>query len=371
MVEDELLACSSMLLTADSGAPYWFRTLDYKTNIWENGAHLVSIPKGYEVSFIGQNREMISKYDVMGMTYNKKDEWLLDGINSNGLLGGLLFLYEGTSVELPDSNYTGIVGLEILTYLLVSCGSIEEICKAAATIQVLNIPIGTKSIPSTLHYIFIDERGKSVVLEAADAEHPGVFQIYAENQTGILTNSPIYPAQLENLSWFISQSPELQYGNGTSAITSIKIDDTVVAANEKAPHWCQTGTFPATYTSYDRFVRLALLKALNSNGKDFSEEQMLPKGLGIMRSVFEPHNQGIFHYVKMNENGELKGQGDGYTQYVIVYDMKNRILYLQPYDSIAWTKISLEKCSKREIQHHQVCRDAVAGTIEYIDEITR
>lgn len=362
---DEFLACSSMKLTSNTGRQYWFRTFDLKSNIWENNAHLVSIPKGYGITFSGHKDKTISKYDMIGMTYNNRDEWVVDGINSKGLLGGILFLYEGNSVETAYPEYTGVSGLEVLAYILAKCGTIEEVCQIATDIQVTNIPIRGTTVASTLHYIFIDDKGKSVILEAADPEQPGIFKIYKDNQLGILTNSPVYPEQLKNLSWFISQSPELKYGIGGKAITSLKIDSTVITADLNASHVCQTGTFPASYTSYDRFVRMSILKALNHNGEDWSDEQILAYGMGIMRSVFEPHSQGIYHYVQIDSEGKLAGQGDGYSQYIIIYDLTEKMLYIQPYDTLAWTRLSLENCSKTELERHKICRDSMAGIITY------
>ena len=41
-------SCSCMKLTSKQGRPYWFRTCDLNTSIWDAGAHAVSFPAGGE-----------------------------------------------------------------------------------------------------------------------------------------------------------------------------------------------------------------------------------------------------------------------------------------------------------------------------------
>ena len=43
-------SCSCMKLTSKQGRPYWFRTCDLNTSIWDAGAHAVSFPAGYAIT---------------------------------------------------------------------------------------------------------------------------------------------------------------------------------------------------------------------------------------------------------------------------------------------------------------------------------
>ena len=43
-------SCSCMKLTSKQGRPYWFRTCDLNTSIWDAGAHAVSFPADYAIT---------------------------------------------------------------------------------------------------------------------------------------------------------------------------------------------------------------------------------------------------------------------------------------------------------------------------------
>ena len=116
-------ACSCVKLTSKQGLPYWFRTCDLHTSVWDAGAHVVSFPAGTDIPECGRD-PLRSQYPLLGFTYNRQDSWLLDGINGEGLAGGLLLLEEGTSVSKPAEGYTGVMGMELVAALLAACRDI-------------------------------------------------------------------------------------------------------------------------------------------------------------------------------------------------------------------------------------------------------
>lgn len=355
-------ACSCVKLTSKQGLPYWFRTCDLNTSVWDAGAHVVSFPTGTDIPV--SSGSLRTRYPILGITYNMYDSWLLDGINSEGLAGGLLLLEEGTSVSGPQDGYTGVMGMELVTALLAVCRDIAEVCETVKTIQVTDVPIEGGSVPATMHYFFADATARTVVLEAADPAHPGQLQAYHADSIGVMTNSPPYPRQLDNLRWFLSQSPELHRGGDDCPITQPAWEGVRLSGDPSAPHLTQSGVLPASYAPYDRFVRLAVLKALNHDGQWMDDGQMLPLGSGLMRTVFEPHSQGVYHYRALDAAGMPTGSRDGYTQYTVMYDLRRRELYLQPYDATAWTRVALRDCSTDKIEYHPVDRDALGGVID-------
>ena len=331
-------ACTSMTLTSKSGRHYWFRTCDIETDIWSGGAHVVQQTAGGEIVYAGEKKER-AKYGYLGMTYNQEDTWLLDGVNECGLTGGLLMLYEGTSVDKPEEGREGYVGMELVTMVLSQCKDVNEVIHLTKYIQILNIPYGEQKVPASMHYFFIDTTGNEVILEATDYEKPGILHVFTKEEIlGVMTNSPSYEKQLQNLSWFLSQSPEMKQGMERKSITELYLDGRKIKANEKAEHLSQNGTFPGSYSSYDRFIRIAVLKALNNSGKGFEDEKMLALGSNLMNVVMEPKNRGVFHYTKINEDGTIVGQKDSFTQYLIMYDVEERCFYLKKYDEIEWRK---------------------------------
>lgn len=357
--------CTALRLTSREGNRYWFRTCDIGGNIWEDGAHIVSFPKGGQAVLENRDSPLKFTHAVLGVTQNSFDTWLLDGINDAGLTGGLLALYEGTSLdsEKGEPGLEHFVGMELVTVLLATCADVPQVVKAARRILVRHIPHGNEKVPATMHYMFVDPSGKCVILEAADTKRPGRLTVYEKN-LGIMTNSPPYPQQLQNLSWFLSKSPELRWGIGGESVECITLNGLTICADPKAPHVSPTGTFPASYAACDRFIRAAVLSWLNHEGRDFPDDRMLPLGSNLVSSVLEPNTQGVYHYRWLDARCVPVGQGESYTQYQIMYDLTRRSFYLRSFDSTAWGKVSLEDCPADCRRTWPVCHDALQGVVK-------
>lgn len=355
--------CSALTLQSLSGKNYWFRTCDIDTDIWKDGAHIVSFPAGSLLSFEGRERECAT-YGFMGITSNEKDTWLLDGVNEKGLVGGLLFLYEGTGVDKVNAEYEGYMGMELVTKFLSACTCVEEVKCLAEKIQVINIPYEGKRVCATMHYFFTDITGNEVILEATDEENPGCFSVYDKKiGIGVMTNSPPFPKQLQNLSWYIEASPELQADWTIKEHKGLAVGGRIIEGDKNAVHLLRGETFPGTYCSYDRFVRLAVIKALNEDGRYFEDEKMLALGSGIMSCVYEPRSKGLYHYRTCDDRGPV-GQKDSYTQYLVMYDVSEKRLYLKVFDMVTFVEYKLAECDKKSVKKLEIRHDAGAGILK-------
>ena len=134
--------CTAVKLISKTGKPYWFRTCDIGGDIWTDGAHMVSFPKGEKLSLVEREEPLTVRHAILGMAYNTQSTWLLDGVNDAGLTGGLLALYETISVPKADEGKEGIVGMEIVTYLLAKCADVDEVIEEVKGKQLLNVPLG-------------------------------------------------------------------------------------------------------------------------------------------------------------------------------------------------------------------------------------
>jgi len=354
--------CTAVKLTSAQGAPYWFRTCDIGGDIWRDGAHIVSFPKGARAELSGRREPLEFSHKVLGITNNAVDTWLLDGVNDAGLVGGLLALYEACSAPEAPSGYEAVMGMELVTALLSRCGTAQDVARCARRVWITDIPHQGRGVPATMHYMFMDRTGACVILEAADPKHPGRLTVYREN-LGLLTNSPPYPEQLENLAWYLSQSPELRCAADGAAIDAVTLNGLTVRANPRAPHVSRTGTFPASYAACDRFIRAAVLSYLNAEGRTFPGERMLPLGSGLMSCVFEPHNRGVYHYTYLDEHCVPVGRHESYTQYLVMYDAQGQSLYVRCWDATAWTRVALSACGE-QVERHALCREPMAGVVE-------
>lgn len=356
--------CSSIKLTSKNNNYYYFRTCDMndESNVWKAGSKVISFNKNYPFNF--SNKEKIkSKYALLGITFGTPYERLLDGINEKGLSGGLLHYIEGTSIDkTKDINKKGVEGMEIITYFLSQCANVNEVINLASSVVVTHVIQGDNIVPATMHYTFLDTSGESIILEADDS---GNFTIY--NKTvGVFTNSPGYKEHINNLSWYIASSLELSQGRkGSPPIKKFLLDGVEVIGNSSKKNYIRSDVYPGTYTSIDRFIRLSTLKHLIKCGKIYNDDEILLKGSEIISSVIVPRHQGYFYYNYLlatdKENANYKdhdvngniiyGGGDNYTQYIVMYDLKNKSLYIKTDKSLVYDKITLNNKINNFIIH--------------------
>lgn len=360
----EFAGCTAVKLLSQSGAPYWFRTCDIGGDIWADGAHAVSFPLGAKVYLACREEPLTVSHALVGLSYNALDTWMLDGVNDAGLVGGMLALYEATSAQEAADGEEGIMGMELVTRFLATCATVDDVICVAKRLRVLNVNMGEEHAEADMHFMFVEPSGRCVVLEAANQDHQGRLDVYVDT-LGLMTNSPPYPQQLQNLSWYLAHSPEWNWGKEKTPC--LTMNGMTVSADPNAPHYSMSGAFPASYASCDRFVRMAMLKYLNQEGKYFPDRDILALGSDLMCSVVEPHNQGLYHYIRFDEKEGPQGGNPSYTQYLVMYAPKERVLYVKPYGTTAWTRICLDNCSKEKIEHHTICHYPLGGVVEEKD----
>ncbi|MFI3260990.1 MAG: linear amide C-N hydrolase [bacterium] len=337
------VGCSCLKLKSKEGNNYWFRTCDMNdlNDVWKAGSKVISYKENTEIHF-SNDLILKSKFDIIGVSYGSIYTRMLDGINSLGLVGGLLALGEGSSVNITKvTKEKNIEGIEFLTYALASCSSCDEVINLSKEIQLTNVIHSNIEVPATMHFTFSDNL-KSIVLEATT---DGIFTIY-DNTIGVMTNSPVYSNHMKNLSWFIKNSKELNTGiinihdNSISKkYDSIIIDGITVEGSEEQ-HNLDSSCLPGSYVSKDRFIKLAILKFLNNSGNDISDEDMFMEGSKIINTVVVPRTKGYYYYSRI-EDDKIYGTGDNFTQYTIFYNLKDKNLIIKHGDSIAYNKFSI------------------------------
>ena len=338
-------ACTSVQLESAEGDAYWFRTcdMDDSYNVFgENGSYiassyLVSYPAGVPIEMASGT--ITPEHTVIGMSFSDSLA-MLDGMNDAGLICGLQNFLEGTSfpVENLPEDGRSLAAMEAVTWFLAQCANVEEVRALAENTYVSALLVDGvlgSDYAATMHLVFVDEEGNSVVLEATDPENPGRFTVYESN--GVMSNSPTYPEQTAILNDYVSNSTEL-YHKGFDKITLNGIDFGDGQKGDK--------TFPASYASRDRFVRMSMMRWLADEGNKIANEDMLVMGSTLMSTVVAPHqnDKQLYYYNFMTEDNEVKGGGvDTYTQYMVAYDSARRTMAIRPYDSTVWTSLSVSE----------------------------
>ncbi len=358
------LACSSMELTSKEGNHYWFRTCDMDDafNVFgENGSmidpsYLVSYPAGQPIHFT--TGDITAEHTIIGMSFGDSIA-LLDGMNDAGLTAGLQDYREGTSYpgdEAPEGMRL-VSGMEALTWFLAQCEDVDDVIEMVKTTRVKAIHvegIPYSELSATMHLVFVDAAGKTVVLENGDPENPGVYTVY--ESIGVMTNSPSYPDQIANLEDYIGKSPELRAQN----INSITMKGVTVTGKAST----EDRAFPAANTSMNRFIRCAMLRYAADGGSQIPSKDMLARGYKLFANaanVTKEDINGLYKYSSI-QDGKAVGQAPGYTQYTVFYDITNRSVSILPYDSVVWTELTMTDANKTARTTYNILRGGAGAT---------
>ena len=124
--------------------------------------------------------------------------YIMEGVNEKGLSAGLFYFPDYGKYEEEANGKTSVSDFELVGYILSRCATIDEV---KSTIAGLHIH-GIDPRSSTVHWRFIEESGRQVVLEIIDGK-----QVFYENTLGVLTNSPSFDYHLTNLNNYVNLMP--------------------------------------------------------------------------------------------------------------------------------------------------------------------
>jgi penicillin V acylase-like amidase (Ntn superfamily) len=130
-----------------------------------------------------------------------------DGINSQGLSVGALWLAPGTEYAKPAANTKNQVSfLDFPAWILSSFALVEELVRAMASIVVVGPPPPTDTNPSQyyvpLHYVITDSTGQSVVIEFIKG-----LAVIHKSPNAVLTNWPTHDWQMTNVKDYFNLTP--------------------------------------------------------------------------------------------------------------------------------------------------------------------
>lgn len=242
--------------------PYFGRNLDFEAGF---GEKIVVTPRNYPFRF-GENR-VESHYAMIGMALPVDGYPLyFDATNEMGLsMAGLLFPQKaayGRVVEGKDN----LPSYQLIPRVLATCQCVEEAEPLLRNMNITEDAFSKEYPPSPLHWMIAD-REQCLVLEQTK-EGLSVYQ----NSTGVLTNSPEFPFQMEYLKGFMGISPKEPENRFSKRLNLSPVSRGL-------------GTFglPGDLSSSSRFVR-ACFHNLNSvwSGK---KEEDLAQFFHILNSV--------------------------------------------------------------------------------------
>ena len=305
------LACTAVDIVAADNSVIAGRTMEWAFDMkWT----LVSQPKGTELTLSAPKDldlpevRVVTKYPVVGVSAGViPGGALLEGQNSEGLGMSGNFLpgfTEYQAVTKQDKNYVSILAFG--SWALGNHATVAEIRAALPTIKVWSdSSLPTGPTPPTLHFVFTDRSGDSVVVEYIGGE----LKMH-ENVAHVLTNAPTYDWHLLNTRNYLNLS--------TVGVSSRPVGSADVTALGQGGG---SLGLPADYTPPSRFVRAAFLRHYIEQPANAGEAA---QAIGhILNTVDIP--LGI---AQSKEGDQIVSD---YTQWVAIKDLTNNKLMITDY----------------------------------------
>ena len=265
----------------------------YKNCIGRNFDYEVSYKE--ELRTITRNR-FNNIYEIIGMVTGVVKDYPLfyDGMNEYGLvMGGLAFTGNAKYNDI-DVNKTNVQSYRFILKVLGNYKSVDEVKELLEDLNITNQAFSDTMPPSDLHW-FISDKDESIIVEQTKKG----LQWYDGD---VMTNNPPYRKQIRLCD---------------NSILNIKGNYPFGAINTRGT---ETYKLSGDYTSTGRFERLTYLKdKLESSKNDFNP---VSQAFHLLSSV-----EQIYGATPVDNSYE-------YTIYSIVYDMKDKKVYLKTYDDL-------------------------------------
>ena len=194
-------ACTGITAVAKDSSVVVARTIEWGGSLL-NSCYVV-VPRGYKQQSYTPGgmagMKFTSRWGYVGFSVEQK-EFVAEGLNEAGLSAGLFYFpgYGQYEAYDADKNATSIADLQLVSWMLSSISTVDEVVKAMEGVHVIAIDPRA----STVHWRIADASGRQVVLEIV-----GGKPHFYENKLGVLTNSPGFEWQMTNLNNYVNLFP--------------------------------------------------------------------------------------------------------------------------------------------------------------------
>jgi choloylglycine hydrolase len=310
-------ACTDFQITATDGSVAIGRSMEFGIDMQ---SRLLTHNRG-------QHHTSSSPSGKPGLSWNSKYGYVaadslnlgfsVDGMNEQGLSFGCLWF---PGAKYPDvsaaQSSSAINATDFGDWILGNFSTVGEVRSALAKVKVWAGFIPQLQQTPPVHFAIHDAQGHNLVVEFIDGQQ----KIY-DNPNGVLTNAPDFAWHTTNLRNYI----HLSAGNPQP----IKIEGTVLAPPG------QGGGFlgiPGDWTPPSRFVRTTAMLQFAKPATNAAEAANL--AAHILNAVDIPLGA-------VRENATSTSYSD-YTQWVVIKDLTNKVLYFRTYDNLSLRSIDLK-----------------------------
>lgn len=250
--------------SADDGTIVVGRSLEYPAIVT---FALCALPKGVKRHAIGPEgsaptKEWTTRHGVVGIALDGFDAAFFDGMNTAGLSAHLLYMVGG---YFHPAEFRGdgsdICQLELVSYLLSTCASVDDVRASLSEINVWGWNAGLPFTPPI--HVLVHDRTQSAAIEFRPE---GMFLV--DNPTGVATNSPYLDWHLANLNNYVgisAENPERRVIHGAAGDLPLRA---------LGVGWGLHG-IPGDYSGPSRFIRALALTSLATPPKDAAGAEML------------------------------------------------------------------------------------------------
>ncbi|WP_455717906.1 choloylglycine hydrolase [Anaerosporobacter sp.] len=289
--------CTALSIESAEGKVFFGRNMDLAYNF---NQRVIIIPPNYQYQDKVTGNIVTNHQAIIGMgTVIDNHATFADAMNKEGLAcAGLNFegyaYFEKESVE----GKLNIAPYDFIPWALSNYTTVNEVKEAIKEIELVDVPINSKTPVPTLHWMLTDKSGESIVVEKT-VEGIKVH----DNPVGVMTNNPTFDWHLTNLNEYLYLSP-------------VHHKKSVWSNKELHSLGIGSGTLgiPGDFASVSRFVRIAYIRA----------------NTPLIKSDDEAVSQffNMLDYVKMVRGGATTADGiEDFTIYSSCMDL-NRGIYL-------------------------------------------
>ncbi|MDP6601887.1 MAG: choloylglycine hydrolase family protein [Phycisphaerales bacterium] len=317
------MACTQVQVTAKDASVVVGRTMEFAVDL---DSHIITSP-------IGRTFQSPSPTKAKGLAWTAKHGYLLvdffgtgravDGMNMQGLSVGLLYLPGYTQYqEVPAGREKdGLNYLFVADWVLGNFATVGEVKAAIDDVFVYGSAEslgGMKNQIFPIHMVVADAAGKNIIVEWVG----GKTNVY-DNPLGVLTNSPEFPWQLNNLKNYVNLTPY--------APDPVKVGGVAYAATGQG---AGALGLPGDFTPPSRFVKMAYLVDTALEVDTAVEAVVLVEH--ILNNADIPDGA-----VRSTEGG--KGTLTDITRWSVFKDLKDLKFYYKSYTNTTLQEIDMKE----------------------------
>ena len=317
LLEGASVACTDFQVKAKDGSVVIGRSMEFAMGM---DSEVVVFPRAKKmVSMMPDGKKGIRwkpKYGYLGINALGVKLGFLDGMNEAGLSVEFLWFTESKYQEAKNGDWLAIGDLS--HWLLGNFATVDEVKKALPRVTVVGVFVPQLGMVPGLHAALHDARGNNIVVEFINGE----TKIY-DNPIGVMTNKPTFDWQLTNLRNYVNLDP---YDKEEKTIAGVKV------------HPAGSGTgwlgMPGDWSPPSRFVRTVMMvhsadPVSNAAGAVNLAEHILNAvdiPLGVIKTK-GPANKDMIDY----------------TQWIVIKDLTNKVLYFRSYQDLALKKVDMKR----------------------------